>query len=253
MTTPNAKTNKQVDLDNLIQEFLQWQTALRDAAHENNCFKMEIRSLTRKLETSQEAERIALEDAGKLKGIIDSLQGVLSKRCDQEEENESLKSQISKMEEKCSSLEKEHKLQISESLKNLEISEQAHRQEILKFKEETLEQSRREITELQKSLQEKADEVRQLQKKLVDTNHANHTEIVKIRLEYDAKLLKLQRSNAKAQGGQTSNANSDIFRKKLQFAKAEAQKEITSLKSKVSELERKLSAQQTPVAKRKRF
>ena len=76
---------------------------------------MEIRSLTRKLETSQEAERIALEggsqvflieslcnyvsrshfkfwvlyiphflDAGKLKGIIDSLQGVLSKRCDQE-------------------------------------------------------------------------------------------------------------------------------------------------------------------------
>lgn len=45
---------------------------------------------------------------------------------------------------------------------------------------------RREITELQKSLQEKADEVRQLQKKLVDTNHANHTEIVKIRLEVNA-------------------------------------------------------------------
>ena len=45
---------------------------------------------------------------------------------------------------------------------------------------------RREITELQKSLQEKADEVRQLQKKLVDTNHANHTEIVKMRLEVNA-------------------------------------------------------------------
>lgn len=44
-----------------------------------------------------------------------------------------------------------------------------------------------------------------------------------------------------------------FFEQKLQFAKAEAQKEITSLKSKVSELERKLSAQQTPVAKRKRF
>ena len=44
-----------------------------------------------------------------------------------------------------------------------------------------------------------------------------------------------------------------FFEQKLQFAKAEAQKEITSLKSKVSELERKLSAQQTTVAKRKRF
>ena len=44
-----------------------------------------------------------------------------------------------------------------------------------------------------------------------------------------------------------------FFEQKLQFAKAEAQKEITSLKSKVSELERKLSAQQITVAKRKRF
>lgn len=44
-----------------------------------------------------------------------------------------------------------------------------------------------------------------------------------------------------------------FFEQKLQFAKAEAQKEITSLKSKVSELERKLSAQQTTVTKRKRF
>ena len=37
---------------------------------------------------------------------------------------------------------KEHKLQMSECFKNLEISEQAHRQELLKFKEETLQQSK---------------------------------------------------------------------------------------------------------------
>ena len=37
---------------------------------------------------------------------------------------------------------KEYKLQMSESFKNLEISEQAHRQELLKFKEETLKQSK---------------------------------------------------------------------------------------------------------------
>ena len=40
---------------------------------------------------------------------------------------------------------------------------------------------------------------------------------------------------------------------KLQFAKAEAQKEITTLKGKVAELERKLSAQQMPASKKKRF
>ena len=38
---------------------------------------------------------------------------------------------------------------------------------------------------------------------------------------------------------------------KLRFAKAEAQKEINSLKSKVAELERKVAEQQMPATKRK--
>lgn len=40
---------------------------------------------------------------------------------------------------------------------------------------------------------------------------------------------------------------------KLQFVKAEAQKEINSLKSKIAELERKLALQQMPATKRKMF
>lgn len=52
--------------------------ALRDAAHENNCFKMEIRSLTRKLETSQEAERIALEGGSQV-FLIESLCNYVSR------------------------------------------------------------------------------------------------------------------------------------------------------------------------------
>ena len=34
---------------------------LRDAVHENNCLQMEIRSVTKKLQSSEEAEKIALE------------------------------------------------------------------------------------------------------------------------------------------------------------------------------------------------
>ena len=38
-------------------------------------------------------------------------------------------------------------------------------------------------------------------------------EIVVNSFQYDAKLLRLQKSNAKAQTAQSSNVNSDIFRK----------------------------------------
>ena len=34
---------------------------LRDAVHENNCLQMEIRSVTKKLQSSEEAEKIAMQ------------------------------------------------------------------------------------------------------------------------------------------------------------------------------------------------
>ena len=34
---------------------------LRDAVHENNCLQMEIRSVTKKLQSSEEAEKIAIQ------------------------------------------------------------------------------------------------------------------------------------------------------------------------------------------------
>ncbi|XP_028518671.1 kinesin-like protein 2 [Exaiptasia diaphana] len=69
-----------------------------------------------------------------------------------------------------------------------------------------------------------------------------HTEIVKLRLEYDAKLLKLQKSSAaKTQSAPSSHFNSDIFRKKLQAAKSESEREIAALKERIAQLERQLS------------
>lgn len=119
----------------------------------------------------------------------------------------------------------------------------------------SLTSDRKVITTLEKSLQGKESQIQQLEKQLADMSHLHQTEIVKLRLEFDEKILKLQRerNNAKAQAGQSFNANTDIFRKKLQFAKAEAQKEINSLKSQVAELERKLTMRQMPASKRKLF
>lgn len=96
----------------------------------------------------------------------------------------------------------------------------------------------------QLELQEKMEEVKQLQREKTELERAKHTEIVKLRLEvficythsykphtpqgalqwayihvsviqYDAKMLKMQKQHQqlKAQANHTSSANSDIFRK----------------------------------------
>lgn len=189
-----------------------------------------------------------MEEAGKFKAMIDNLQKVLLQRCDKEEENAELKSQLTAITEKTGRLEQQHKTELSEALKN-------YQQEIERVRQEGLQQNRMEITTMEKSLHEKESQIQQLEKQLTGMSHSHQTEIVKLRLEFDEKVLKLQRerNNAKAQAGQSFNANTDIFRKKLQFAKAEAQKEISSLKSKVAELERRLTIRQMPASKRKMF
>ena len=92
---------------------------------------------------------------------------------------------------------------------------------------------RKEIDSLQKTVQDKAGEIQQLQKQLAEVERDKHTEIVKLRLEvscscvflllamislfilkYDAKLLKLQKQNTRSQAQpSTSSMNSDIFRR----------------------------------------
>ena len=97
---------------------------------------------------------------------------------------------------------------------------------------------RRELEVLQRNIQERNGEARQLQKQLTDLERDRHTEVVKLRLEvcttgggvsvavhvvrccqcypqYDAKLLKLQKQNSKNQCGQSSSSsiNHEIFRR----------------------------------------
>lgn len=237
-----------VDLDNLIKEYTYFEKVMRHTAQENSCLEKEVRSLNKQLQSSQEAEKLSIEEAGKFKAMVDNLQWILLQRCDKEEENAELKSHLTAVTEKTARLEQEHKTELSEALKN-------HKQEIQRVRQEELQQNRKVITTLEKSLQGKESQIQQLEKQLADMSHLHQTEIVKLRLEFDEKILKLQRerNNAKAQAGQSFNANTDIFRKKLQFAKAEAQKEINSLKSQVAELERKLTMRQMPASKRKLF
>ncbi|XP_027046738.1 coiled-coil domain-containing protein 152-like [Pocillopora damicornis] len=248
MATSGNSIRTAVDLDNLIKEYTYFEKVMRHTAQENSCLEKEVRSLNKQLQSSQEAEKLSIEEAGKFKAMVDNLQRILLQRCDKEEENAELKSHLTAVTEKTARLEQEHKTELSEALKN-------HKQEIQRVRQEELQQNRKVITTLEKSLQGKESQIQQLEKQLADMSHLHQTEIVKLRLEFDEKILKLQRerNNAKAQAGQSFNANTDIFRKKLQFAKAEAQKEINSLKSQVAELERKLTMRQMPASKRKLF
>ncbi|XP_071482812.1 coiled-coil domain-containing protein 152-like, partial [Diadema antillarum] len=102
-----------------------------------------------------------------------------------------------------------------------------------------------EVGLLKQSLQHKLSEISRLQGELADLEREKHTELARLRLEYDTKLLKLQRENSRVQQHNTrvTNKGNDIFRQKLLNARSEADQEINSLKHTIADLQRRLETQ----------
>ncbi|XP_028403895.1 coiled-coil domain-containing protein 152-like [Dendronephthya gigantea] len=236
-------SNEQIDLREFVSEFLSWQKTIKKLAKDNSYLKVQFTTIQKQLQKSQIAEKTANEKCLQLREMVNKLQTILDIRNNMQDENVKLKKQLVDAKEMAINLEQSHKCQMNEAIKNLEASQQAHAVEIKRLQENNQLQNKREVSLLEKEVQEKNGEIRELCQKLSDIERDKHTEIVKLRLEYDAKLLKVQKSSSKQQPGSNATANNEIFRKKLQYVKVQAEKEVAMLKNKIMELERKLVQQ----------
>ncbi|XP_006814581.1 coiled-coil domain-containing protein 152-like [Saccoglossus kowalevskii] len=203
----------------------------------------------------QANEKSILQDKNKLRSLVDKLQETLAVRCDVEDQNGILKERVAKLEEELTVVRQEHEINLCDQVEKLEKLKENHHEELKKNQMDTKHKVEQVKMSVQKELQCKQEELQQFQKQLEALRKEKHTEIVKLRLEYDAKLLSLQKQNQKAtqmMRGQSNAANSEIFRKKWQHMKTQSDREIASLKRTVGDLQKKLDTQAT-ASKRRKF
>ncbi|XP_046848584.1 coiled-coil domain-containing protein 152-like [Xenia sp. Carnegie-2017] len=265
------ETKEQYDLDEFINDFLAWQKVkmvficrisniwlfikknikillfydqtMKNLSKENSNLKMQLNIVQNKLLRSEIAEKTANESSTHLREMVDKLQSVLDSQNKLQDENATLKREIANAKQIAVNVEKSHKSQIDEAVMKLEACQQANTIEVQQMKENLQQQHKRKISLLEQEIQSKNEEIRQLNEKIGDLKRDSHTEIVKLKLEYDEKLLKAQKNQMKHVSNASTNVNNDIFRKKLQFAKVQAEKDVNVLKKKITELERKLIQQ----------
>ncbi|XP_078657633.1 uncharacterized protein LOC144903416 [Branchiostoma floridae x Branchiostoma belcheri] len=237
---------KQVDLDELAQNFTAWQKATTKVAQENSTLQVQVRGLTKQLQASQDNEKARRDEIGVLQGLVDKLQGTVAKRCDLEDENMQLKDKISNILAELDSLKQEHAKELSESSRTLQSVKEEHKEQLKQLKDNAAKLKREEGALLQQSIQQKNSELQQLQKQLEDTERDKHSQIVQLKMAYDSKLLKLQKQTATLQQQQRgpSSANHEIFRQKLQALKNQSKQEKSALKRTIGELQQKLNAAQ---------
>eukprot|EP00731_Ephydatia_muelleri_P020546 Em0013g273a len=172
-----------VNLDKIISDFNVWEEAAAAVLQENNRLSLQVKHLQRQCTLYQEAEKCYINDITLLRCSTERLQNALAKRCDFENENAALRDQIVALHKSTVLLEMEHKKQIAESLDTLKAAHEAHKTELLRAQELVQRQSKQEIEVLQRQIQEKNAELRQIQKQLSDVERDRHTEVVKLRLE----------------------------------------------------------------------
>ncbi|XP_019864433.1 PREDICTED: cingulin-like [Amphimedon queenslandica] len=235
--------DRDCDLSSLVEDFEQWQKITFELFNENKELKSEVSSLKKQFSLHEEAERTLKDNNSELLSTVKKLQDSLMQRCEMISENSKLKERMERLQRETSELEAQHKDQMREAMDNLEAIKEAHKKDVVHIQAVTSKEMRKEIDLLQRNLQEKSEDISALQKQVGDAERDKHTEIVKLRLEYDAKLLKIQKQTAKSQtqtSSSTTLTNNSIFRQKLQAVKVESEKEVKALRKRVLELEKEL-------------
>ncbi|XP_070563037.1 coiled-coil domain-containing protein 152-like isoform X2 [Ptychodera flava] len=229
-------------------------SATTDLSCENSNLELQLRVLKKQLQSSQTNEKMFIQDVERLQAMVNQLQSTLSKRCHIEEQNVELKDKLARQEEEIGKIKQELDTSLREAAERIQRVKEENKEDLENIQKATREKAEQDIAALMEKLKAKDQDMKGLNEELSNLKKDKHTEIVKLRLQYDAKLLSLQKQNQKTaqQKGQTGTANQEIFRKKWQHMKAESEREILSLKKTISELQKKLDMQAPPY-KRKKF
>ncbi|XP_044302466.1 coiled-coil domain-containing protein 152 [Varanus komodoensis] len=241
-----------VNLDKLLEDFSHIEMKISELHGKSNLLTLQLDKTNRLLKMSQSEEEAAKEECAVLQNVIKGLQQTIENQCNLRDENEKLKSTVCILEEKLKIHEQEHKNTVERLLKEIETKEEEHKLEQRQFhcdmnkKIETSEEEHKQLME------RKELEILELTSQLKAQEKQKENEIIKLQIEFHAKLLKLQSKAPKPSPNPTPSPQ-NIFRRKLQHLQEEKNKEIEFLRNTIKDLEHRLRTSQDSHLKRREF
>lgn len=242
------------DLDMFEDLYESWRTEEEHLEHQS-------KTLSQKIETYQEMEKISnakMTDLNKtvelLQASISALHNDLNMTENLGKENNELKSKLDNYQEDIKSLKSEMEEKLRENSSKLSDRENEHKIMIQKLETGY----RKKIDELKSkqdnSFAEKDKEIAELRIKIEEIEKENQSEKIRMSVDYDNKLAKIQRQRAAASlNQQQPSSNQEIFRKKLQHLKSEYERELFLLKEQVASLKTQIPAAESPRQSRSSF
>ncbi|XP_009892962.1 PREDICTED: coiled-coil domain-containing protein 152 [Charadrius vociferus] len=241
-----------VNLDKLLDNFSEIEKKISEINEANNLLVLQLEKCNRLLTLSQSKEESVKEECTTLQNVIKGLTQTIENQCNVKDENDRLKGTIHILEEKLKTCEQAYKDQIEKLMIEIKNKEEDHKSEITQLNCDTRKKIEVKEVEYREQREKKELEILELTRQLKIQNEEKQNEIIKLQIEFNARLARVQNKTPKS-FSDASVLPQSIYRRKLQHLQEEKNKEIEILRSTIRDLEQRINKGQDTHFKRRRF
>ncbi|NXF49849.1 CC152 protein, partial [Oceanites oceanicus] len=241
-----------VNLDKLLDNFSEIEKKISEINEANNMLVLQLEKCNRLLTLSQSKEESVKEECTTLQSVIKGLTQTIENQCNVKDENDRLKGTIHVLEEKLKACEQEYKDQIEKLMIEIKNKEEDHKLEITQLNCDIRKKFEIKEVEYREQREKKDLEILELTRQLKIQNEEKQNEIIKLQIEFNAKLARVQNKTTKS-FSDASVLPQSIYRRKLQHLQEEKNREIEILRNTIRDLEQRLNKGQDLHFKWRRF
>ncbi|XP_044030080.1 coiled-coil domain-containing protein 152-like [Siniperca chuatsi] len=240
-----------VNLDKFMEEFTQLEQKITEVNGKNNVLEIMLEDANRLMKFYVTKEKSLTEERDSLLITVNRLQQTLEEQCNLRVENERLKNDMADLKQQNEKTAEDGEAEVQRLVSEMRAKGERHKREL----ETVRHQCRREVedahrealnqleakdAEVKKLLEKKDVDLEEMKKRLKDQERERQSELLKLQMEFGAKLARVQSTAQWSQQQQQHGSNllpQSVFKRKLQFFQEEKNKEIVVLRQRIKELE----------------
>ncbi|KAF4077573.1 hypothetical protein AMELA_G00209510 [Ameiurus melas] len=245
-----------VNLDKLIQDFSLLEQKITQLRGKNSILEIKLDEANRLLKWSQGKEKHLTEEKDGLLGSIKCLQNNLEQQCNLRGENEKLKNVILELKKKNEDQGAESRACVQRLQCEMRALQEQHQREMEDCAADTKRKLESKDVEMKAALDREERAIEAMRQKMKDEEKEKQSEVIKLQMEFSAKLARAQSMSVKNQLQPQASGiiPQHIFKRKLQFLQEQKNKEIEALHQRVKELEQQsLCTSSEPRLKRRKI
>ncbi|XP_067430027.1 coiled-coil domain-containing protein 152-like isoform X1 [Thunnus thynnus] len=243
-----------VNLDKFMEEFALLEQKITEVNGKNNVLEIMLEDANRLMKFYLTKEKNLIEERDSLLVTVNRLQQTLQEQCNLRVENERLKNDKADLKRQNERTAEDGEAEVQRLISEMRAVEERHKREL----ETVRQQCRREVenahkeafnqletkdAEVKTLLKKKDVDLEEMKKRLKDQERERQSELLKLQMEFGAKLARVQSTAQWSQQQQQQQQHGSqllpqsVFKRKLMYIQEEKNKEIVALRQRIKELE----------------